>query len=72
MNASPPTTTCLPGPSSPPTDADIAPEWEAFLGALARPSARHRIQTLMSRGLHQLGDVETRLGYHVGTLGDSD
>jgi enoyl-CoA hydratase/carnithine racemase len=52
-----------------PPDAEIAPEWQAFLGALERPAARNRIKTLMERGFHKPGDVENRLGYHVGQLG---
>lgn len=52
-----------------PSDEEIAPEWEAFLAALQRPAAQSRIQTLFDRGFHQAGDVETRLGYHVGLLG---
>jgi enoyl-CoA hydratase/carnithine racemase len=52
-----------------PTDAEIAPEWDAFLAALNRPAAQSRIKTLMERGFHKPGDVENRLGYHVGHLG---
>jgi enoyl-CoA hydratase/carnithine racemase len=52
-----------------PSDAEIAPEWGAFLGALERPAARARIKALMERGFHEPGDVENRLGYHVGRLG---
>jgi enoyl-CoA hydratase/carnithine racemase len=52
-----------------PSDADIAPEWEAFLAALGRPAAQARIQALMERGFHKPGDVESRLGYAVGQLG---
>ena len=52
-----------------PSDAEIAPEWEAFMTALARPAAQMRIKQLMERGFHKPGDVETRLGYHVGQLG---
>ena len=52
-----------------PPDAEIAPEWDAFLTSVARPAARARIKTLMERGFHRPGDVETRLGYHVGQLG---
>jgi enoyl-CoA hydratase/carnithine racemase len=52
-----------------PPDAEIAPEWDAFLAALARPAAKARIQKLFERGFHQPGDVETRLGHHVGQLG---
>jgi enoyl-CoA hydratase/carnithine racemase len=52
-----------------PSDAEIAPEWQAFLAALERPAAQNRIKTLMERGFHKPGDVENRLGYHVGQLG---
>jgi enoyl-CoA hydratase/carnithine racemase len=52
-----------------PADSEIAPEWGAFTTSLARPAAAERIKMLMERGFHQPGDVETRLGYHVGQLG---
>jgi len=55
-----------------PPDAEIAPEWGAFLAALERPAAQARIRTLFGRGFHQPGDVETRLGYHVGQLGSAE
>jgi enoyl-CoA hydratase/carnithine racemase len=53
-----------------PSDAEIAPEWDAFLASLGRPATQTRIKTLMERGFHSPGDVEKRLGYHVGQLGD--
>ena len=53
-----------------PPDAEIAPEWDAFLGALGRPAAQMRIKALMERGFHRPGDVENRLGYDVGRLGN--
>lgn len=52
-----------------PPESEIALEWEAFLGSLQRPAAQGRIQELMRSGFHKPGDVETRLGYHVGLLG---
>ncbi|MET0996044.1 MAG: enoyl-CoA hydratase/isomerase family protein [Mycobacterium sp.] len=52
-----------------PPDDEIAPEWEAFLAALGRPAAQARIKKLFDGGFHQPGDIETRLGYHVGLLG---
>ena len=51
-----------------PSDADIAPEWDAFIASLQRPASQERLKTLLSRGFHHPGDVETRLGYHVGRL----
>jgi enoyl-CoA hydratase/carnithine racemase len=55
--------------SSLPPDAEIAPEWDAFLAAVQRPAAQKRIRTLLERGFHRAGDVESRLGFHVGQLG---
>jgi enoyl-CoA hydratase/carnithine racemase len=52
-----------------PSDADIAPEWDAFMASLNRPAAQERIRLLMERGFHKPGDVETRLGHYVGQIG---
>jgi enoyl-CoA hydratase/carnithine racemase len=52
-----------------PPDAEISPEWDAFLASLVRPASQTRIKTLMEWGFHRPGDVEQRLGYHVGQLG---
>lgn len=57
--------------SSLPTDAELAPEWDSFLASLARPSTQSRLRTLFDRGFHKPGDVETRLGHHVGRLGQA-
>ena len=51
-----------------PADAEIAPEWDAFIAALGRPASQKRIKALMERGFHRAGDVENRLGFHVGQL----
>jgi enoyl-CoA hydratase/carnithine racemase len=53
-----------------PSDEEIAPEWGAFLAALARPASQSRIKALMARGFHRPGDVENRLGFYVGQLGN--
>ena len=53
-----------------PSDADIAPEWDAFITSLQRPATQARIKSLMARGFHRPGDVENRLGYYVGQLGN--
>jgi enoyl-CoA hydratase/carnithine racemase len=52
-----------------PPDAEIRPEWEAFLAALNRPASQKRIKELMDRGFHRPGDVENRLGFYVGQIG---
>jgi enoyl-CoA hydratase/carnithine racemase len=51
-----------------PPDAEIAPEWDAFIASVQRPAAQARIRTLFEQGFHKPGDVENRLGYHVGHL----
>lgn len=54
--------------------ASLPPDYEAGAemivcnGSIARPEAQRRIKLLLERGLHEAGDVETRLGYHVGQL----
>jgi enoyl-CoA hydratase/carnithine racemase len=53
-----------------PPDSEIAPEWPAFLDSLAGPAAQARIKKLLARGFHRPGDVESRLGFYVGELGD--
>jgi enoyl-CoA hydratase/carnithine racemase len=52
-----------------PADADIAPEWDAFIASVQRPTTLARIEKLMALGFHKPGDVETRLGHYVGQLG---
>jgi enoyl-CoA hydratase/carnithine racemase len=52
-----------------PPDFEIAPEWDVCFASMMRPAAQERIKTLMERGFHKPGDVEDRLGYHVGQLG---
>jgi enoyl-CoA hydratase/carnithine racemase len=51
-----------------PSDAEIKPEWDAFISSLRRPAAQARIDKLMELGFHKSGDVETRLGYYVVQL----
>jgi enoyl-CoA hydratase/carnithine racemase len=51
-----------------PPDYEIAPEWDVCLASIMRPAAQERIKKLMEQGFHKPGDVENRLGYHVGQL----
>jgi enoyl-CoA hydratase/carnithine racemase len=51
-----------------PDDSEIEPEWGAFVESLGRNGFRERFEKLMSLGFHKPGDVETRLGYHLGRL----
>src|SRR5208282_3247851 len=39
-----------------PPDAEIAPEWDAFIAALGRPASQARIKALMELGFHKPGD----------------
>ncbi len=41
---------------------------DAFIASLGRPASQKRIKALMERGFHRAGDVENRLGFHVGQL----
>ena len=52
-----------------PPDEDIALEWSAFIASVQRPASQNRIKALMERGFHRPGDVENRLGFHVGQIG---
>jgi enoyl-CoA hydratase/carnithine racemase len=52
-----------------PPDFEIAPEWDVCLASIMRPAAQERIKQLMDRGFHKTGDVENRLGHHVGQIG---
>jgi len=52
-----------------PPDYEIAPEWDVCLASIMRPAAQKRIGKLLEKGFHKSGDVEDRLGYHVGQLG---
>jgi enoyl-CoA hydratase/carnithine racemase len=54
-----------------PSDADIVPEWAAFVASVKRPAHQTRFKALMERGFHRPGDVETRLGYYVGQIGEA-
>src|SRR5262245_398754 len=55
-----------------PPDYEISPEWDVCFASIMRPAAQERIRMLMERGFHKPGDVETRLGYHVGLLGSAN
>jgi len=51
-----------------PPDYELAPEWDVCVASIMRPAAQERIKRLMERGFHKPGDVESRLGHHVGQL----
>jgi hypothetical protein len=51
-----------------PPDYEIAPGWDVCISSIIRPAPQKRIKKLIEQGYHKPGDVETRLGYHVGQL----
>jgi enoyl-CoA hydratase/carnithine racemase len=53
-----------------PPDFEAGAEMIVCNASIARPEAQRRIKLLLKSGLHQSGDVESRLGYHVGQLGN--
>lgn len=54
-----------------PSDYELGAEMEVCNASQGRPETQRRINLLIARGLQKAGDVETRLGYHVGQLGNS-
>jgi enoyl-CoA hydratase/carnithine racemase len=52
-----------------PPDYEIRAEWDVCIASIMRPAAQERIAKLLARGFHRPGDVENRLGFHVGQLG---
>jgi enoyl-CoA hydratase/carnithine racemase len=51
-----------------PPDVELGAGWDACLASLGRPAAQESIKALMARGFHKPGDIEDRLGYHIGQL----
>ncbi|MGN7771786.1 enoyl-CoA hydratase/isomerase family protein [Phyllobacterium sp. 22552] len=49
-------------------DIELGAGWDACMASLARPAAQTGIRTLIDQGFHKPGDVEDRLGYHLGQL----
>jgi enoyl-CoA hydratase/carnithine racemase len=48
-----------------PPDAEIKPEWNAFIDSVGSAPAQARIGRLLQLGLHQPGDVENHLGHYL-------
>ena len=51
-----------------PPDVELAAGWDACMTSIGRPAAQERIKELMAIGFHKPGDVENRLGYHIGQI----
>lgn len=52
-----------------PSDYQLGAEMIVCNASQERPETQRRIKALIDQGLQKAGDVETRLGYHVGLLG---
>jgi enoyl-CoA hydratase/carnithine racemase len=52
-----------------PSDVEVGAEWDAFLDSAHRPQVQQNIKRLMEMGLQIKPDVEERLPYYTGTLG---
>ena len=52
-----------------PPDVEIAAGWEACMASIVRPAAQERFKTLFEQGFQNPGDVEDRLGFHLGQFG---
>jgi enoyl-CoA hydratase/carnithine racemase len=51
-----------------PPDVEIAAGWEACMASIGRPAAQESFKTLFEQGFGKPGEVEERLGDHVGQL----
>jgi enoyl-CoA hydratase/carnithine racemase len=51
-----------------PPDVEIAAGWEACMASIGRPAAQESFKALFAQGFGKPGEVEERLGDHVGQL----
>ena len=51
-----------------PPDVELGAGWDACIASLGRVAAQNGIKALTERGFQGPGDVENRLGYHLGEL----
>jgi enoyl-CoA hydratase/carnithine racemase len=51
-----------------PPDVELDAGWSACIASLGRPAAQEAIKALTAQGFQAPGDVENRLGYHLGQL----
>jgi enoyl-CoA hydratase/carnithine racemase len=51
-----------------PPDVELGAGWDACINSLGRPAAQQGIKTLIAEGFHKPGDIEERLGFHLGEL----
>lgn len=51
-----------------PPDVEFGAGWDACIASLGRPAAQEAIKALTARGFQKPGDVEDRIGFHLGEL----
>jgi enoyl-CoA hydratase/carnithine racemase len=51
-----------------PPDVEFGAGWDACIASLGQPAAQEGIKALTAIGFQRPGDVETRLGFHLGQL----
>jgi enoyl-CoA hydratase/carnithine racemase len=51
-----------------PSDVEIAEGWDTCIKSITRPATQRNFKILFEQGFHKPGDVENRLGYHLGLL----
>lgn len=49
-------------------EVELGAGWDACISSLSRPAAQAGINALVAKGFHKPGDVEDRLGFHLGQL----
>jgi enoyl-CoA hydratase/carnithine racemase len=52
-----------------PPDVEMRAGWDACMTSVKRPAAQQRIKTLLEQGLEERGDLQHRLGFHLGQMG---
>jgi enoyl-CoA hydratase/carnithine racemase len=52
-----------------PPDVEIGAGWDTCMASIGREHAQQSIKALMAKGFHKPGDVEERLAYYIGQLG---
>jgi enoyl-CoA hydratase/carnithine racemase len=53
-----------------PPEVEIGAGWDTCMASIGRERAQQSIKALMAKGFHQPGDVEERLAYYIGQLGE--
>jgi enoyl-CoA hydratase/carnithine racemase len=53
-----------------PPDVELGAGWDACIASLGRPAAQAGIKALTEKGFQNPGDVEARLGFHLGQLSE--